>query len=498
MALTQQDYKNIYSILPTEKNAKGDSTLGLGKMVENLVPPFEEWIETRSKNYCYGWFVVNLKEDGFYRLQSSANLYKPMVLNGVHNNISIEKDKMDDETYRVHVVIRNKKYDTLNFLLKFDEASAILQIQLKNKNEEIIIGNCTLKNTFSDTYSGKIIWGVENIYIEAMITDFSETDTPLFYKCFTKQYSASQSYTNNFFYSEKKDLVIGVFEPGSFKNTRSIFYHRYKNSAPLLMCLFKSDLPWVVDLNNTIVGMDWKQPDVGNNVLLDAPEKELSTQNIRSWFDSVDYEIGEDGVLYAINPLYENKESLSSNIITMTVGGVDRNGIIKLVPNRVYLTSQEQNSNYVDTSNVYHINQNITRYLRQIYDKKKDTSENKKNKGTEKYIKPRTWVYWPQATIEEQKILLCSGSLIDIDNNIYDNSWPDFRLLSKNDDKEENYTSIEYVWVFIYQDKEQETKYIPLGKSQPIIINKDSTNERVSIQKVFGDEYYSNTYIFID
>ena len=42
MALTQQDYKNIYSILPTEKNVKGDSTLGLGKMVENLVPPFEE------------------------------------------------------------------------------------------------------------------------------------------------------------------------------------------------------------------------------------------------------------------------------------------------------------------------------------------------------------------------------------------------------------------------------------------------------------------------
>jgi hypothetical protein len=42
MALTQQDYKNIYSMLPTEKNAQGDSSLGLGKKVTNLIPPFEQ------------------------------------------------------------------------------------------------------------------------------------------------------------------------------------------------------------------------------------------------------------------------------------------------------------------------------------------------------------------------------------------------------------------------------------------------------------------------
>ena len=61
MALTQQDYKNIYSMLPTNKNEKGDSILGLGKMVENLVPPFEEWVhEITTKEVPYAYFFCQL------------------------------------------------------------------------------------------------------------------------------------------------------------------------------------------------------------------------------------------------------------------------------------------------------------------------------------------------------------------------------------------------------------------------------------------------------
>ena len=62
MALTQQDYKNIYSMLPTEKNAQGDSTLGLGKTVTNLIPPFDEWID--DKEGCAYFFMPPL--DGLY------------------------------------------------------------------------------------------------------------------------------------------------------------------------------------------------------------------------------------------------------------------------------------------------------------------------------------------------------------------------------------------------------------------------------------------------
>lgn len=517
MALTQQDYKNIYSMLPTNKNEKGDSTLGLGKMVENLVPPFEEWvceITTKEVPYAY-FFLPTLK--GMYQCQFFPTdkvdvVQMPLIsqkLSLMTIRLSKSSPVFKSSQHKIRCWFDNILYTELNFEWRLQEGSSgnrCLKISLIGDNNILEIGSFTFRYEDNEYYHWNTkatetwkydIGSFALIYFE---DDFSYDH---FLNYFFEKTSSNTSFfptTPSLRQFNSSDVVLRVREPGSYLNTRSLFYHKEKRPLDLHLCVFKTNFPWIVDLNNTIIGADLHEPYYQIETL-DKLEKELPTQNIKSWFDSVDFEIAEWGGLYAINPLYENKELLSSNTITMTVGGVNRNGVIKLVPNRIYLTSQEQNSNYVSTESsqvVYHINQNATRYLRQIYNKKKDTAENKKNKGTEKYIKPRTWIYWPQATVEEQKILLCSGDLVDLDNNIYDNSWSDFRLLSKNDGKEENYTSIEYVWVFIYKTEENQTKYLPLGKSQPIIINKDSTNEGVSIQKVFGDEYYSNTYIFID
>jgi hypothetical protein len=69
MALTQQDYKNIYSMLPTEKNAQGDSSLGLGKKVTNLIPPFEEWVyEVTTNEVPYAYFFLPALK-GMYQCQ---------------------------------------------------------------------------------------------------------------------------------------------------------------------------------------------------------------------------------------------------------------------------------------------------------------------------------------------------------------------------------------------------------------------------------------------
>ena len=518
MALTQQDYKNIYSILPTEKNVKGDSTLGLGKMVENLVPPFEEWEFEITKDetpYAY-FFLPALK--GMYQCQffptDKVNVAQlPLVSQKTSlGDIRLAKGSfaLKDSQHKIKCWFDNVLYTELHFEWYFREDFGVqcLKISLSKDNNILEIGNFTFRYENNQYYhwspsESQETWEY-NIGSFALIYFDNDFSYDHFLNYF---FERSSAYASTFpttpslrQFNNNSDIVLRIKEPGSYLNTRSLFSHKEKRPLDLHLCIFQTNFPWIVDLNNTIIGADLYEPSYQIEKL-DKLEKELPTQNIKSWFDSVDFEIGEDGVLYAINPLYENRDLISSNTITMAVGGVNRTGIIKLVPNRIYLTSQEQNSNYVvasDNQETYHINQNATRYLRQIYDKKKDTKENKKNKGTANYIKPRTWVYWPQATREEQKILLCSGSLVDFENNIYDNSWPDFRLLSKNDNKEENYTSIEYTWVFVYQTEEHKTKYIPLGKSQPIIINKDSTNERVSIQKVFGDEYYSNTYIFID
>lgn len=514
MAITKQDYKNIYSMLPAEKNEKGDSSLGLGKMVENLVPPFEEWVCEIKNEVPYAYFFLPVLK-GMYQCQFFPTdrvdvVQMPLVSQKFSfNDMNFHKSSFifKDSQHKIRCWFNNILYTKLNFewYFKEDSSNGYLKISISSDNNILTIGNFTFRHENGEYYHWNPVQSPESwehkigsfalIYFE---NDFSSSHFLNYF------FERSSSYTSDFptipslrQFKNNSEIVLRVREPGSYLNTRSLFHHKEKRPLDLHLCIFQTNFPWVVDLNNTIIGVDLYEPYYQIEQL-DKLEKEIPTQNIKSWFDSVDLEIGDDGLLYAINPLYENKDLLSSNTIIMSINGVEQSGEIKLIPNRLYLTSIEQNSNYVIRSNnqeVYKINQNTTRYLRQIYDKQKDTAENEQNKGGQNYNKPRIWVYWPQATIEQEKILLCTGNEID---GAKDNQWSDFRLLSKNDIKEENYTSIEYVWTFVYKDSENVTHYIMMGKSQPIIINKDSTNEIPLIQKNFGDEYYSNPYIFID
>jgi hypothetical protein len=52
----------------------------------------------------------------------------------------------------------------------------------------------------------------------------------------------------------------------------------------------------------------------------------------------------DQNILYATNP-FANYDNLSFTEAKMDIGGVTYSGVIKLIPNRLFLTSPEQNTN---------------------------------------------------------------------------------------------------------------------------------------------------------
>ena len=502
MALTQQDYKNIYSMLPTEKNKQGDSSLGLGKKVTNLIPPFEQWIDSGDEIAYF--FMPELK--GLYMQQffpegivdvARISPLKQMQMSG---SALIDSVSMPQESYDIRVTVEGKEYVKLSIIYSSNIRTVAITISDRDNNNKLL-GSFTCSPRY-DQWELKGNWSlmldsIPAIYLEKTISNhISWLD--LFFKM--EDTYETKIGENVLQYIESKPAAWRIKRPGGFVNTKTFFNYRYQYPCYLHLCLFESDYPWVVDFNNTIVGanlgkVECSASDTGKI------QKDTENKEIREWFRTVELEIdSEQNILYAINP-FANHDNLSFTTAKMDIGGVTYPGVVKLIPNRLFLTSPAQNTNWVDTEGRYSINTNATRRLRTIYDKSLDTADNKANKGTSAYIRPCKNIYWHTAVVDKdaEKIALCTGK--QIDTNIKDNVWADFRLLSKNDLKEENYTSIELTWVFIYDEEvgtTKVTKYLLLGKSIPIIINKESTSDTPVITKVYGSDYYENPYIFID
>ena len=502
MALTQQDYKNIYSILPKEKGTQGDSSLGLGKKVTNLIPPFEQWVDSGDEIAYF--FMPELK--GLYMQQffpeGVVDIVKISPLKQVQINgaFFIDSVSMTQELYDIRVTVEEKEYVKLSIIYS-SRANIVTVAILDRDNNSKTIGDFTCNSRYGQwELRGNwslILDSIPAIYLEKTISNHMSW-LDLFFKM--EDTYETKIGENVLQYIESKPAAWRIKRPGGFVNTKTLFNYRYQYPCYLHLCLFESDYPWAVDFNNTIVGANL------GRVECDASDtgkiqKDTENKEIREWFRTVELEIdSEENILYAINP-FANYDNLSFTAAKMDIGGVTYPGVVKLIPNRLFLTSPAQNTNWVDTEGRYLINTNATRRLRTIYDKSLDTADNKANKGTSAYVRPCKNVYWHTAIVDKdaEKITLCTGK--QIDTNIKDNVWADFRLLSKNDLKEENYTSIELTWVFIYDEEVDEiktTKYLLLGKSIPIIINKESTSDTPVITKVYGSDYYENPYIFID
>ena len=153
MALTQQDYKNIYSMLPTEKSTQGDSSLGLGKKVTNLVPPFEDWVyEATTNEVPYAYFFLPALE-GMYQCQffptNKVDVVRmPLISQKFSfNSMTFYKSSfiLKSSKRKIRCWFNNVLYTELNFewLSKEGSSNKYLKISLLEENNVLEIGKFT-------------------------------------------------------------------------------------------------------------------------------------------------------------------------------------------------------------------------------------------------------------------------------------------------------------------------------------------------------------------
>ena len=279
MALTQQDYKNIYSMLPTEKNAQGDSTLGLGKTVTNLIPPFDEWID--DKEGCAYFFMPPL--DGLYVHQFfPKNRVEVTRISKIKQTTSISYtlpetlSEKTEESYWIKHQIGDIIYNKLLFNFTnapYNSNSKDLTITLRNDNGDVVkIGYFAFTHRASNDWYWNGTYVSEGsqgwmIRLENVLAIYGEEDIKSGYQKMTFLKKFFETVEDHYEYSisnqafkqiSLEESVWVVKNPGGYLNTKNWFYYKQEHPCNLHLCLFESNFPWIVDFNNTIVGADFQ------------------------------------------------------------------------------------------------------------------------------------------------------------------------------------------------------------------------------------------------